>query len=802
MRKILSISIALCVLALSFVVGTSSRVSIRLEPGSFLSGPIRSVGHGAFFGPNGQELEPDAALIKEAQKYYIDGLIRAARSEQTRLIDDEIDRTIELINSLVDDEILANALLIDWLTEKAQPDRMTQITMAQITSVNNALRWFYYLYILGKPRPLEDRWTKGIDPNIAIRLEASGIPTTVFLKTSAGGEAYIRECRNAGVPVPQAMFSNEWELQGIFDNEFISESSDAELWFHQSTSPQGVCLALPRYPGGKCGSSSEACLLGIICLGTQTNKTCFFDNPNGRAFARGVQVSINEFVGGADLVANGQGTCTDCHAGENPYVVHPEKPPFAALPLASMQPGGWPAPLVVASWPQNPGPTNLLDAVSSPGRCDSCHRVGSAGRFPDVSTELKDYCGTVLATAVGTSAKRTMPPFGMDRSQFTAHITALQNACGAPPTGGGVVVPVDFPDNQAFVSPPIVIDPCYQCATKVAVRGAILDAEVELFIDGASAGTRIARSPNREEFDVPSLTAGAVITATQKFNGALSNPSAPVTVRDHTVDFPGGLPAPQIDPTLIHECGDIIAVRHVPGAILTVLTNGGSPVRVSTSTDYSAISPGKRPFAIGDSFTAEAQLCSDGSPPSAPESAVAAPATMPGLRLNPATVYTGQELVTIENIVYGARVNLDEATFGSLGSFTWPVSWFPDFDVASRLGRPLAVGDRLITSQMLCTAGPKVEIPEAVDCGELPAPRIRHPLVGDNFVVATQSVPGARIRVYDNTGDELGDGSGTVIMLRRSITGTDIITVVQQVGECTSSTGYRISVRNIAQAND
>lgn len=81
-------------------------------------------------------------------------------------------------------------------------------------------------------------------------------------------------------------------------------------------------------------------------------------------------------------------------------------------------------------------------------------------------------------------------------------------------------------------------------------------------------------------------------------------------------------------------------------------------------------------------------------------------------------------------------------------------------------------------------------------CESLSAPRISHPIVGNNYVVVTQSVPGARIRVYDAGGVELGDGSGTIIVLTRPLTGADTITVVQQIGECTSRTGYRVSARN------
>src|SRR4029450_9622937 len=147
-----------------------------------------------------------------------------------------------------------------------------------------------------------------------------------------------------------------------------------------------------------------------------------------------------------------------------------------------------------------------------------------------------------------------------------------------PPSPPGVVVPnVAFPDNPTFVSPPIVIDPLYQCATRVSVRGAELDAKLSLYINDALVNTLIARNPRQEEFNVPALVAGDVVTATQEVNSALSVQSAPVTVRDHTVDFPRGLPAPEIDPTLIHECATTIAARHVPGATITIYRNNADP---------------------------------------------------------------------------------------------------------------------------------------------------------------------------------------------------------------------------------
>ncbi|MFY1832314.1 hypothetical protein ACN47A_40835 [Myxococcus fulvus] len=41
----------------------------------------------------------------------------------------------------------------------------------------------------------------------------------------------------------------------------------------------------------------------------------------------------------------------------------------------------------------------------------------------------------------------------------------------------------------------------------------------------------------------------------------------------------------------------------------------------------------------------------------------------------------------------------------------------------------------------------------------------------------------------------MGDGSGNVILLRRVLVPGDVLTVVQQLGDCTSLTAYRIGVR-------
>jgi len=208
-------------LLLYIIALTSCDLRPDKESEPLTADPILVVGHGAFIGSDGTEVTPNPEFIQQAQKYYIDTLLKAAKAGQAPndLTDDRIEETQKLIYSLVEDEILANALFVDWLIEKAQPQNI-----AHLTSVNNALRWYYVLEI--QPNPIlptaENEWTKGIPPEIAKELEAAGL--TVFLKTNANGAEYRAECREAGVPVPEAMFTSDRNFQGIIDPEFISTS--------------------------------------------------------------------------------------------------------------------------------------------------------------------------------------------------------------------------------------------------------------------------------------------------------------------------------------------------------------------------------------------------------------------------------------------------------------------------------------------------------------------------------------------------------------------------------------------------
>ncbi|MGI9508955.1 MAG: hypothetical protein ACR2QJ_06365 [Geminicoccaceae bacterium] len=132
---------------------------------------------------------------------------------------------------------------------------------------------------------------------------------------------------------------------------------------------------------------------------------------------------IEDFGGGIEL--NGGDICTECHAGENPYIIHPTTalglPDLAGLPLFA---DDWHEPIVAEGWPENPGPAD------APSVCSGCHTEGGpGGRLPAVSTDLLGYCGNVYDRAV----ERTMPPFDPGSQQGNAELMAFRAMCSQQP---------------------------------------------------------------------------------------------------------------------------------------------------------------------------------------------------------------------------------------------------------------------------------------------------------------------------------------------------------------------------------
>jgi hypothetical protein len=234
-----------------------------------------------------------------------------------------------------------------------------------------------------------------------------------------------------------------WKSQGFIptSTQFIS-GTPAELRTFQSSSPPGMCIALPRYTDT---TKTTVKLDGVICLG-QSSKVCFWDNQMNRVgfnFASGAEIPIGApnpainpagqyQAGGLELERGSGGVCTDCHAGHNPYIIHPlanlevNDVPTGVLMGSLNPPTSLPNrydPLVPASWPQN---QYLHPQARVPAECSSCHRNGgSGGAFPNLSPEIQGYCQFILAKAI----INTMPEGKEGQQAANPGVKAFRDYC-------------------------------------------------------------------------------------------------------------------------------------------------------------------------------------------------------------------------------------------------------------------------------------------------------------------------------------------------------------------------------------
>lgn len=388
--------------------------------------PIAYVGHGAFLDNGGNVVTPTPDLVLETQRYYIRNLYTKAGARERETFKVYRREVLSLAEGKTTAEtILLNAAQLSWLLQNARVPNVEHVT-----SVHTAL-WGLVRPDVGKATPDEKPFR--VAPDLYERL-LPRIRLFPLYATPTGGPEYVEECRKVGVPLPPDWGSPQWQGPKALTTNFLLGVSTPIADMYVFEPENGMCAALPRHDG------KTIKLLGVICMGVPSSKTCYWDNQRNKQqfdIAVGSTFSIvNDFAGGADLRNGSGGVCTDCHAGENPYIVHPADP---AMNFAKELPAFWNQPLVHPAWPQNKGPNTALPGValgSNDKSCLDCHTRpgGVQHRFPTVSTQTPGYCGTVLPNAFST----TMPSAG-NTGPWMTHFNALQASCSKPPPGDGTV---------------------------------------------------------------------------------------------------------------------------------------------------------------------------------------------------------------------------------------------------------------------------------------------------------------------------------------------------------------------------
>ncbi len=454
------------------------------------SAPIAYMGHGAFFDASGKQIVPTEKFIRGAIDWYrIDVMKRVPTAKRTAL-ERQLKAARQSLDLTLNQQLMLELRAADGLFADAKRALADEKNRRALNGLS---------YVLQFELPKNDEDLLGVyahpvelGQNFEKTLHKFGFGREKFAMRSAtlnSGQDYAAECDRNGVPIPPPIGDARWVSQGFIPvDQLFLVNANVEVLTYQSSSPEGMCIALPRSNNA---AGNMVALDGVICLGkrpsTVSGKStvCFWDNQmNGSSFpfTKGDRIPIgwndpaqvnpnptSRFMsGGAQLTSPGAGMCTDCHAGKNPYIVHPMNPvppkPFgqpqnaaaetvlgklAKAPLNLPMFGDtWYNPLVLASWPQN---EKRLNDVYLPSACQGCHSAGgNAGQLPHLSTSIPGYCGMVLAQAIQSGVPHSMPQFNPGSAANDADIKAIADLMASPgnPTPFCGIGPAAGPSNR------------------------------------------------------------------------------------------------------------------------------------------------------------------------------------------------------------------------------------------------------------------------------------------------------------------------------------------------------------------
>lgn len=436
-----------CVLAFCVLAGIFG-VLVLQPVGAQDPEPIAAVGHGGFFDQNGRQIPLTLSFAAKAQAWYRNKLLSELTLAKKQEFAAFESRLLVGLKTTGQEKLVVQHQSLEWLLANTGSVELKLQAAGKLRALRYAMNWKLSdkadLKIVKKREPftLRPEVTKRLE---SVQFKPADIRAHAPTATTKSGQAYIDQCRDAGVPIPPSINVMDpaglagWKSQGFIPttDQFIRFTT-AEVRTYRtvppftSTNPEGMCYSLPRYTDA---SKSTIELDGVICMGKQSSKVCFWDNqwtnpitlvveafeiPAGTPIPIGVPSTPGGKyqAGGKEIEFGPGGVCTDCHAGENPYIIHPKSnlAPTGTPVLwesLSVAPESLPSipvnrydPLVGAWWPQN----QLSQAFAVvPEKCSDCHvkHPKGPGRFPHLSDLIKfGYCNTVLAQAI----TKTMPP--------------------------------------------------------------------------------------------------------------------------------------------------------------------------------------------------------------------------------------------------------------------------------------------------------------------------------------------------------------------------------------------------------
>ncbi len=388
-----------------------------VKPGDKPLLQISSAVHGFFINTDGKQIKVTPEFILQTQDAYVQNLKRQLTPTMLPAYQKILD-VISSTGSLSEaDRVWSNAILIGFLLNTVKvADEPT------VRSRNQSLL-SSYAKLIGSPIASGDlaasktpQWVKM--KQIFTRDDIASIVGREDIASIVGNKgfrySYSAKCKAAGVPVPpnwdakinvadDVVSANGWKKQGQLTTNYLTQpgqhpnANTIVYSYIPKTGPKGLCIALPilqNDPGVTPNTVIDA--LGIICQGISTtgdpnksnSKACFWDNNGDETLMANTNYKINSVAFKAPPKLPDDNQCTDCHAGENAFIVHPGTPLEAAkkefnklnTPNFTSQ-NNWYSP-VQPTWPINPEPAAYPNGN---GLCGSCHKASYAGRLPNVN---------------------------------------------------------------------------------------------------------------------------------------------------------------------------------------------------------------------------------------------------------------------------------------------------------------------------------------------------------------------------------------------------------------------------------
>lgn len=391
---------------------------------------VASIVHGLTLNTKRQPIKVTPTIILNTQKMLLQRIEKQADKSQLDALakQREVLATKEPLTE--GDRIWANAIMLGALL---QNNDSTEATTARVINLNMLSK---YAASVGKSLSIDDL-IKNTPPIFADKNLHTALSPSIsiadllsILKIKLDVNLYEAKCKFFGVPVPPPFGDPLWKNEGNIpaDQSYLTPLTDtvnnhnpiSTIYSYTSPNPshphdpEGFCLALPIIQDSINHPNSWNAL-GVICqsISTGPNKTvsnshtCFLDNATDSfpVLAPGQTYALDsgKFIAPPDLPANNM--CTDCHAGENAFVIHVGTPLESAKNTFNINHptnnfttrNNWYKPLLDADWPQNP---EAKPYPTGNGLCSSCHNAGFAGRLPNVG-EGMSYTPTVTGGVSG-----------------------------------------------------------------------------------------------------------------------------------------------------------------------------------------------------------------------------------------------------------------------------------------------------------------------------------------------------------------------------------------------------------------